>query len=144
MINPRSLAHSTSNDVVPRPSSQTVLHCDLMRRDDVLRLDGRVSPALVKVVAAPTGVVGPGGRQLLQPSVFKEGGDGKGDAERVAGVASASSWAVSSWMEKERFGLVSELSPDNFNRYGTIIHTSKRGGELKPRASGSRTLPCLG
>lgn len=63
---------------------------------------GRVSPALVKIVT------GPGG--LLQPAVFK--GDGGGTI-----VTSASSWAVSSWVESENFGLVSEFSPDNFAMY---------------------------
>lgn len=88
-----------------------------MRRDDVVRLDGRVSPALVKVVAAPMGAVaGSGRQQLLQPAVFTGKGEGKGDAERVASVASASSWAVSSWMERERHGLLSEFSADNFSR----------------------------
>jgi len=106
-----------------------------MRLDFYYASECRVSPALVKVVAAPTGVGrGPGGRQLLQPAVYNGSGGGEGDAKRVAGVASASSWAVSSWMEKERFGLVSELSADNFSRYDTTILTlQSSSSSIRPK-----------
>lgn len=67
---------------------------------------GRASPALIKVVAAPGGQ----DKHLLRPAVFSEQGGGSAD------VASASSWKVLSWVEKERFGLVSEFSSDNFSR----------------------------
>eukprot|EP00752_Nemacystus_decipiens_P005579 g5048.t1 len=66
-------------------------------------------PALIKVVASRGEQ---GDTQLLRPAVYREGG--------VADVASASSWKVLSWVEKERFGLVSEFSPDNFSRLGAL------------------------
>lgn len=71
-----------------------------------------MSPALVKVVA------GQGGR-LLQPAVYKTKRDTQvvNDDSAAVSVADASSWSVLSWVEGERFGLVSELSPDNFSRY---------------------------
>ncbi|CAB1107506.1 unnamed protein product [Ectocarpus sp. CCAP 1310/34] len=74
-------------------------------------LGARVSPALVKVVA------GQGGR-LLQPAVYKteRGTEGANDDSATVSVAAASSWSVLSWVERERFGLVSDLSPDNFMR----------------------------
>lgn len=67
--------------------------------------DDRVLPAFIKVVAAPAEQGG-----LLQPAVF----EGVGGGTSVAG---ASSWTVSSWVERENYGLVSEISPDNFSRY---------------------------
>lgn len=70
---------------------------------------GRASPALIKVVAA-TGGHGQGGAQLLRPAVYR--GEGEGGAD----LASVSSWKVLSWVENERFGLVSEFDPDNFTR----------------------------
>ncbi|CAM9324719.1 unnamed protein product [Ectocarpus fasciculatus] len=74
-----------------------------------------VSPALVKVA------IGQGG-QLLQPAVYKTKSDteGAGDASASFSVAAASSWSVLSWVERERFGLVSDLSPDNFSRLASL------------------------
>lgn len=51
--------------------------------------------------------------QLLRPAVYS--GDGGGDG--ISDIASASSWNVLNWVEKERFGLLSEFSKDNFSRY---------------------------
>lgn len=63
------------------------------------RFHARLSPALLKVVK------GPGGRQAaLQPVSF--GGD----------LASASSWHVSDWVEKQSYGLVSDFTAENFSR----------------------------
>ncbi|CAN0276855.1 unnamed protein product [Ectocarpus sp. 6 AP-2014] len=74
-----------------------------------------VSPALVKVVA------GQGGR-LLQPAAYKteRGTQGVNDDIATVSVAAVSSWSVLSWVERERFGLVSDLSPDNFMRLGSL------------------------
>lgn len=85
----------------------------------------RVSPALVKVVA------GPGGQgELLQPAVFK-------GAEGGASVAGASSWALLSWVETENYGLVSELSPENFSMCDTFSSLCVR------RYDASRLFLCI-
>lgn len=63
----------------------------------------------MKVVAS-AGTGGPDGERLLQPAAYP----GKGG---VSSVAEVSSWALSRWVEQERFGLVSNFSVENFSRY---------------------------
>eukprot|EP00903_Cladosiphon_okamuranus_P012704 g11878.t1 len=76
------------------------------------------SPAmLIKVVAAPGGQ-GQGGTQLLRAAVYN--GKGKGGGDSDMDIASASSWDVLDWVERERFGLVSEFTADNFSRLGAL------------------------